>query len=125
MLVHTSRVTIEWGDCDPAGIVWYPRFFGLFDGATAALFAAALGLKKAEMMAAYDMAGFPMVDTRAQFHAPCTFGDEVTIESRVTEFRRSSFDVSHRLSRSGTLDAAAGGRLKSKPIPADIVERFR
>ena len=43
MLVNRRAVAIEWGDCDPAGIVFYPRYFAMFDASTAALFAHALG----------------------------------------------------------------------------------
>jgi tetratricopeptide (TPR) repeat protein len=37
---ETSRKTIrvEWGDCDPAGIVYYPRYCAYFDNCTSALF---------------------------------------------------------------------------------------
>jgi 4-hydroxybenzoyl-CoA thioesterase len=38
-----------------------------------------------------------MVDTRARFTAPSTYGDEVVIDSRVTRVGRSSFDIEHRL----------------------------
>ena len=41
MLVNRRRVRIEWGDCDPAGIVFYPRYFAMFDASTHALFEAA------------------------------------------------------------------------------------
>ena len=41
MLVNHRNVTIQWGDCDPAGIVFYPRYFEMFDASTAALFARA------------------------------------------------------------------------------------
>ena len=41
-LVNRRDVFIEWGDCDPAGIVYYPRYFVMFDNATVALFAAAV-----------------------------------------------------------------------------------
>ena len=135
MFVHTRPTTIEWGDCDPAGIVWFPRYFGLFDASTVALFKAALGLKKVELMARFDMAGFPMVDTRAKFHTPCAFGDEVVIKSHVAQFRRSSFDIEHRLMRGETLcvegfetrvwtmnDPDNPGRLKSKPVPQEVVD---
>jgi 4-hydroxybenzoyl-CoA thioesterase len=138
MLIHTRHLMIEWGDCDPAGIVWYPRYFEMFDASTGALFAAALGIRKAEMMERFEMAGFPMVDTHARFLAPCRFGDAVRIESTVKEFRRSSFDVEHRLMRDDTTcvegfetrvwvarDPDDPGRLRSKPIPPEVVERFQ
>lgn len=32
MLTNRRTVRIEWGDCDPAGIVYFPRYFAIFDG---------------------------------------------------------------------------------------------
>jgi 4-hydroxybenzoyl-CoA thioesterase len=135
MLVNTRRLAIEWGDCDPAGIVFNPRYFEWFDAATAALFARALGMTKATMVKRYGIVGIPLVDTRATFRVPCAFGDDVQIESTVTEFRRSSFDVRHRLLREdGTLavegfetrvwtgrDLACPARLKARPIPSEVI----
>lgn len=103
MFVHSRAVTIEWGDCDPAGIVFYPRYFAMFDASTWALFAAATGRTKRQMVRELGVVGCPMVDTRAAFRAPSRYGDVVSIESQVTAFRRSSFDVSHRLLRGGEL----------------------
>ncbi|MCU0945541.1 MAG: acyl-CoA thioesterase, partial [Rubritepida sp.] len=90
---HTRALTIEWGDCDPAGIVFYPRYFAFFDASTAALFSAALGMPKIAWRAAHGIEGIPMVDTRGRFLVPCAYGDAVTIESRIARFGRSSFDV--------------------------------
>lgn len=139
MLTNTRRLTIEWGDCDPAGIVFYPRYFAMFDASTAALFHRALGVTKKAMLKQYDVVGFPMVDTRATFRVPCAFGDEVRIETTVTEFRRASFDISHRLLRDDGALAVDGfetrvwvGRhpdkpdgIKALPIPEELVARFR
>jgi len=138
MLVHRRAVTIEWGDCDSAGIVSYPRFFAMFDWSTAMLFAHALGMKKPDIIQRYGIAGIPMVDTRAKFYVSASYGDEVVIESRVEKFRRSSFDVYHRLLKGEALgaecwetrvwtgrDAEDLGRLKAVPIPEEVKERFR
>ena len=38
MLISTHEVEIEFGDCDPAGIVFYPNHFRMFDAATAPTF---------------------------------------------------------------------------------------
>ena len=51
MLTNTRHRTVEWGDCDPAGIVFNPRCFEWFDAASAALFSRALGMTKAEVRA--------------------------------------------------------------------------
>jgi len=138
MLTHTRRLTIEWGDCDPAGIVFYPRYFAMFDASTAALFTHALGMRKAQILEAYGIVGFPMVDTRARFFIPTRFGDEVAIASTVTAFRRSSFDVRHRLMAEDGALAVEGfetrvwtgihpddpKRIKAQAIPQEVIARF-
>jgi len=138
MFTNTRQRTIEWGDCDPAGIGFNPRYFVWFDAATAALFARALRMPKAELVKPYGIIGIPLVDTRATFRVPCAFGDDVQIESTVTEFRRSSFDVRHRLLREdGTLavegfetrvwvgrDPDRPGGIKAQAIPEDVTARF-
>jgi 4-hydroxybenzoyl-CoA thioesterase len=97
MLTNRRKVTIEWGDCDPAGIVFYPRYFAMFDTSTAALIQAATGRTKYQLLEDHDIVGWPMVDTRARFIIPSRFGDEITIETEATELRRSSFDIRHRV----------------------------
>lgn len=99
MFVHRHEVRIEWGDCDPAGIVFYPRYFAMLDASTAHLLAAALNCSKFEMLRRYDIVGIPMVDTGAKFSIPSRFGDVIDIESQVAALRRSSFDVVHRVYR--------------------------
>ncbi|HEY3824936.1 MAG TPA: thioesterase family protein [Bryobacteraceae bacterium] len=128
---------MQWGDCDPAGIVWYPRYFEWFDASTAALFAAA-GVSNSIMHKTWRIVGIPMVDTRAKFFIPSKFEDEITIESTVVEFRRSSFDVHHRILKQGRLavegfetrvwtvrDANDPERLESAPIPAEVIAQFQ
>ena len=78
MLVHTRVVRIEWGDCDPAGIIFYPRYFAIFDASTSALIERALGMPKSEYLKAYEFAGHPLVNTHSRFHIPTRFGDDVT-----------------------------------------------
>ena len=95
-LSNSRKVRIEWGDCDPAGIIFYPRYFEIFDASTAALFERALGMTKFKQLKHFDFAGFPLVRTRAKFIRPTRFGDDVTVETTIT-FGRSSFEVAHRL----------------------------
>jgi 4-hydroxybenzoyl-CoA thioesterase len=138
MLTNRRDVRISWGDCDPAGIVYYPRYFAMFDDSTTELFERVLGMTKYQFLQAYDFAGYPMVDTRAKFSIPNRFGDDVVIETAVTEFRRSSFDVHHRLLKEGELsvegfetrvwvgrDPDDGARIKSIPIPEKVLDLFR
>ncbi|MFC0241370.1 acyl-CoA thioesterase [Rhodopseudomonas telluris] len=137
MLTNRRDVQIQWGDCDPANIVYYPRYFEMFDDSTSALFAAA-GCSKQDLVRVYGLVGIPMVDTRAKFYIPSTYGDVITIESRIEKFNRSSFEVTHRVLKGEALaieafetrvlvgrDPADPDKLKSTAIPAEIVEKFK
>ena len=90
MFSNRRMVRIEWGDCDPAGIVFYPRYFEMFDHSTVLLIERALGMRKLELYERYGFAGHPAVETQARFHLPTRFGDDVEIESAITKLGRSS-----------------------------------
>jgi 4-hydroxybenzoyl-CoA thioesterase len=137
MLSNTRNIRIEWGDCDPAGIVFYPRYFEMFETCIAALFERATGLTKYQMLKTYQFSGYPVVQARAQFLAPAKYGDDVVAVTSIGEFRRSSFDVHHRVSN-GDRPAVEGfetrvwvgrdpndpAKLKATPIPPEVIERF-
>jgi 4-hydroxybenzoyl-CoA thioesterase len=134
---NMRTVRIEWGDCDPAGIVFYPRYFAMFDHSSVLLLEAALGMNKHELYKRYDFDGYPMVETRARFLIPTRYCDDVVIETSIMEVRRSSFHLRHRLTKEGALavegfesrvwivrDENRPGRFKPKPIPSEIVARL-
>jgi 4-hydroxybenzoyl-CoA thioesterase len=138
MFTNCRGVRIEWGDCDPAGIVFYPRYFAMFDHSTVLLIERALGMPKHRLYEAYDFGGYPSVATRARFLIPTSYGDDVVIETSITEVKRSSFSLAHRLSKDGALavecretrawvvrDPSRPGGLKAVPMPEDVVARFR
>ena len=137
MFSHSREVTVEWGDCDPAGIVFYPRYFAMFNESTGALFAAASGMGKRAMLRHYGVVGYPMVDTRAKFHVPSRFGDVIRIESSMLAVRGSSFDIQHLvfrgeiLSIEGTETRVWAGqhpddpeRIKAIKLPAELVAQL-
>jgi len=109
MLSNRKEIHIEWGDCDPAGIVYFPRFFEYFDACTNALFEKA-GFRKAEMLKAYGLLGIPMIDTRAQFYVAASFGETVAIETRIVEWGRSSLQVEAKMYKADELAAEATER---------------
>ena len=137
MLSNSREVEIEFGDCDPAGIVYYPNYFRMFDASTAHLFEAALGIKKIAWIKRYGILGIPVVDTGARFFKPSRFGDVVTITSTITGFKRSSFGVVHQLFNDGALaiegqetrvwvgaDPGDPQKLKSLPVPDEVIAAF-
>jgi 4-hydroxybenzoyl-CoA thioesterase len=136
VLSNRKEIHVEWGDCDPAGIVYFPRFFEYFDACTNALFEAA-GFRKAEMLKQYGLIGIPLVEASAQFHAPASFGDTVTVESRIVQWGTSSFRVEHRLYKGSVLgaegretrvwtvrDTQSPKGMRGEVIPAEVKARF-
>jgi len=138
MLRFTNRRTlnVEWRQCDPAGIVLNSRFFEIFDQSAWELFEAALGVKPHELAPTYDILGFPIVDVKANFAKPIKFGDRIEVVSGVLEFRRSSFDVEHKIQLNGGI-AVEGvetriwaardkvtGKMAAVPVPPQVIARF-
>jgi 4-hydroxybenzoyl-CoA thioesterase len=137
MLSNRKEIHVEWGDCDPAGIVYFPRFFEYFDACTTALFEKA-GFRKAEMLKTYGLLGIPMVDTRAQFYVAVSFGETVAVETQIVEWGRSSFGVEHKLYKGETLAAEGSEKrvwtvkdpksqkgMRSEAIPEEVKARFK
>lgn len=136
MYVGVRRFAVEWGDCDPSGIVFNPRYFEWFDAATAGSFAD-VGISKEELHKRFDYMGMPIIETRARFLRPSTWGDQLVLETQLCDFKRSSFRVEHRLLKGGELavegsetrvwvaaDPADPTKVKSRPIPLDLIEIF-
>ena len=136
MIVNRYRRRVEWAECDPAYIVFYPRYFAWFDDATWRLFAK-VGLTPDILRAKYAFLGMPIVEAKAKFIAPSRFFEEVEIESHVAAWRDKTFDVMHRVKNGGKL-AVEGSetriwcephpddpkRLKAQPVPRAIVKKL-
>ena len=136
MFVNRIRIRVEFGDCDPAKIVFYANYFRWFDQCTSALFDAA-GLPLRQLFKAHGVVGIPLVEARARFIIPSTYGDELVAESSVTEWNKSSFVISHRFLRDGklamegsethvwaTVHPTDAHRLKAVPLPRDVIQRL-
>ena len=137
MSEHSLDYPISFGDCDPAGIVFYPRYFAMFDASTTALFERALGMTKYQFLKRYEVLGYPMLDTAARFLKPARFGDSVVIETGIANIGRSSFEVAHRLTKDGeravectekrvwvVRDPEDPERIRSQSIPDEVVARL-
>jgi 4-hydroxybenzoyl-CoA thioesterase len=137
MLTSTRKIRVQWGDCDPAGIVFYPRYFEWFDACTILLFEKATGMTKIEMLERYEGAGLALLEARATFKIASHYGQDLEIETRIAEFRRSSFFVEHKVTKGGELalegfetrlwterDPSDPRRIKSAPMPPEIRAAF-
>jgi len=137
MVSNVVEVKVRWSEADPAGIVFYPRFFEWFDLATEALFES-LGLPWAEIFPKYGVVGVPIMESSARFRSPVRYGDLVRVRSTVTEVRAKTFRVEHELAV-GERDCASGfevrawvgipsdpnARLRAKPFPEEIAVRLK
>jgi 4-hydroxybenzoyl-CoA thioesterase len=136
MLVTRKRLRIEWGDCDPGGIVYFPRYFEYLDACTNELFESA-GLPKRHMLETYGIAGIPLVESSARFLIPSQYGDTVVVESSVSRWGRSSFTVQHRIWKDDALavevcekrvwvarSANKSKLFEGRAIPESVKERF-
>jgi len=137
MVSHALTVKVRWSEADPAGIVFYPRFFEWFDLGTEALFES-LGLPWPEMFPAERIVGVPIVESGARFASPVRYGDLVRIETAVSEVREKTFRVEHEVSVGSRHCATgfevrawvarpehAGGALAARPIPARVAARLK
>ena len=123
-VANALAVTVRWSEADPAGIVFYPRFFEWFDLGTEALFEA-IGLPWRDLFPAERIVGVPIVETGARFAAPVRYGDLVRIETTVSEVREKTFRVEHEISVGGRRCAVVGiakasataGRSRSMRLP--------
>ncbi|MFA6310089.1 MAG: acyl-CoA thioesterase [Sterolibacterium sp.] len=127
---------VDFADCDPARIVFYPRYFTWFDRATERLFREH-GMPWPELWAQYRLAGFPIVDVAAKFLGPSRFGEKISIESHIGEWRNKLFLVQHRVINAGQVvveghelrvwalrDPANPDNMKAGPVPEEVRARF-
>lgn len=135
-IVGVLRTDVSWGDCDPAGIIFYPTYFRWFDAATWALFGSVGHGLKTMIESGYCM---PLVGAQCEFVAPAEPGDRCEVRSRIARWGGKSFVVSHEVVRSdgatlargqetrvwGRHVAGPGSPMKGQPISEELKALFR
>ncbi|HYL25188.1 MAG TPA: acyl-CoA thioesterase [Burkholderiales bacterium] len=135
-IVGRFACRVHWGDCDPAGMIFYPTYFRWVDAASWALFETA-GYGPQWMKR--EHIAMPLVSAQCEFLAPAVQGDRCEVRSRIGRFGGKSFTVEHDIVRSdGTALAKAqetrvwgryvggpGTPLKGETIPEEVKARFR
>lgn len=99
---HVHPVLVGFGDCDPAGIVFYPNFFRWFDASTHALLLAA-GQTHDGMHRDHGWVLGPLVDAGATFRAPARYNERIEIHSGIERWSAKTFRIAHRALRGDTL----------------------
>jgi len=127
---------VEWGDCDPAGIIFYPTYFRWMDAAAWAFMESA-GYDAKRMRT--EHLAMPLVSAQCEFVAPAVHGDRCEVRSRIERFGGKSFVVAHEIVRGdgavlakgsetrvwGRFAAGPGTPMKGETIPEALKAKLR
>ncbi len=134
-IVGRFACEVHWGDCDPAGIIFYPTYFRWMDAATWA-FMSSVGYGAKRMRE--EHLAMPLVSADCQFLAPAQHGDRCEVRSRIARFGGASFVVAHDVVRAdatvlargtekrvwGRYTSGPGTPMKGQAIPDEVKALF-
>lgn len=133
MAAFEMPFTIRFQHCDPAGIVFYPRYFEMFNLLVETWFDEALGLSFSELHMKQGH-GVPTVHAKADFKAPSRLDDRVILSLSVQDVGRSKMtlaleirgdDGTVRVAATHILVYAAFNPMKAAAIPDDLKKRMQ
>jgi YbgC/YbaW family acyl-CoA thioester hydrolase len=129
----SARIPVRFGDCDPAGLVYYPALFHYCHAAMEEFFAARCGVPYARLVSERRL-GFPTVNVRAEFFVPFVYGDEAEVEVWVSAVGRTSATFEYRLRRASDSHLCAKAthvqvamsldERRAVPVPAELRRAF-
>jgi len=108
-IVGSFHCQVQWGDCDPAGIIFYPTYFRWMDAACWALFAG-VGYTAKRMRA--EHLAMPLVSADCQFLYPAEQSDRCEVRSRIERFGDKSFVIAHEVQREDGMALAKGAETR-------------
>jgi YbgC/YbaW family acyl-CoA thioester hydrolase len=91
-------VRIGFGDCDPAGIVYFPNFYRWMDMAVHQMWEQA-GWPAERIQNEMNLWAWPLIDSGATFRSPSTFNQIITIKSTVGSWSTKTFRTEHKVIR--------------------------
>ena len=101
MMIFSTPILIRFAHCDPAGIVFYPRYFELINGVVEDWCAHGLGMSFHQMHTVHDI-GLPTVHIKTDFVKPSYLGDELVAELSVVKLGRASLTIHVALKKDGS-----------------------
>jgi 4-hydroxybenzoyl-CoA thioesterase len=130
---HIHPVTIRFGDCDPAGIVFFPNFLKWMDEASLAWFMA-WGVPPWRVLEKQrGIVGTPLLEIQTRFVKSATYGETIEVHTTVEAWNAKTFRHRHVIKRGDDLicegtelrvfverDKTDPDRLRSIPVPEDI-----
>jgi 4-hydroxybenzoyl-CoA thioesterase len=131
--VHVYSVKVQFGDCDPAGIVFFPNFSRWMDEASLAFFMACGVPPWRELVKTRGIIGTPLLEINTRFKRPATYGETIDIHTTVEDWSAKTFRHRHLVKRGDTLlcegtevrafcirDPENADRIKAIAVPEDI-----
>lgn len=124
-MTYERLIQIEFNHCDPAGIVFYPRYFEMVNSVIENFFADVVGRSFASMHNGASN-GVPTVAMEAMFHKPSRLGDKVRFSLRVVKVGGSSVRLVIQgsgpdgLRLQATMTLAWIDGMKAEPWPAEM-----
>ena len=124
-------VNVLFGDCDPAGIVFFPNFSRWMDAASLHFFMQCGVPPWRELQKTTGIIGTPLLEIHTKFFLPATYGETIEVHTTVEEWRAKVLIQHHRIVRGDDLICEGretrafvvrqpDGRLKAIPVPEDI-----
>ena len=101
--ITTHSVTVQFGDCDPAGIVFFPNFSRWMDAASLSFFMQCGVPPWRELVKTRGIVGTPLLEINTKFFKPVTYGETIHITTQVIEWRAKVFVQVHRVTRGDDL----------------------
>jgi len=98
--VFRVEYPIRFSHCDPAGQVYFPRFFDLLHDALEDWFNVGLKERFSDFLMTQHL-GTPTVATRCDFLSPARFGDTFAIELTIARLGNSSIELEFNASIEG------------------------
>lgn len=118
---------VEFADTDAQGVAYYPNYFRFFDRGRLAYWET-IGLEEEEIRRIEQ--DTVVVEVWCRYHAPVRFYDRLTIYTRVTRIKRSSFALRSLLYHESSATMVAEGETvlvntdrsteRATPLPARI-----
>jgi 4-hydroxybenzoyl-CoA thioesterase len=88
----TRSVQIRFSHCDPAGIVYFPHYFNMFNGLIEDWYTEELNVNYADLIL-HDQHGFPFVHIDTDFKIPSRMGDRLDLTLLIEMIGRSSLSL--------------------------------
>ena len=131
--IHLHEVAVHFGDCDPAGIVFFPNFSRWMDEASLAFFQECGVPPWRELAKTRGIIGNPLLEIHTRFFKAATYGDTLQVYTSVEEWAAKTFRHRHIVKRGDDVicegtevrvfvirDPTNPDRIKAIPIPDDI-----